>query len=435
MTYPETLDFLFNSLPMYQRQGKAAYKANLDNTHRLDEATGKPHLSFRSIHIAGTNGKGSVSHMLASVLQEAGLKTGLYTSPHLLDFRERIRINGQAIPEEEVTGFVERYQEIIREITPSFFEMTVAMAFDYFSRQVVDVAVIETGMGGRLDSTNILSPVLSIITNISLDHTEFLGSDLPSIAREKGGIIKEGIPLVLGRSEETYEQVLLDMARDRNAPVTRAGTAYVSEFHTLNLEGSMILRIRHTETGILESYTCDLSGLYQQENLVTALSSLRILQHSGWSISRAAIEKGFAAVAKNTGIRGRWQTVGNNPRSICDTAHNRDGIAAVMEQLEQVPRKVLHMVWGMVSDKDLESILPLLPQSARYYFTPSSVPRSMDAGLLQRAAASVGLEGSVYPGVEEAYLAARQAAGPDDLIFTGGSTFVVADLLGSELIS
>jgi dihydrofolate synthase/folylpolyglutamate synthase len=435
MTYPETLDFLFNSLPMYQRQGKAAYKANLDNTHRLDKATGFPHRSFRSIHIAGTNGKGSVSHMLASVLQEAGLKTGLYTSPHLLDFRERIRINGQPIPEEEVTGFVERHQEIIREITPSFFEMTVAMAFEYFARQVVDVAVIETGLGGRLDSTNILSPVLSIITNISMDHTEFLGSDLPSIAREKGGIIKEGIPLVLGRSEETYEQVLLDMARDRLAPVTRAGSTYVPVFHTLNREGSMILRISHTDSDTLETYTCDLSGLYQQENLITALSSLRILQQSGWTIPREAIERGFSGITKNTGIRGRWQTVGSNPRSVCDTAHNRDGIAAVMEQVAQVPRKKLHMVWGMVSDKDLESILPLLPGNARYYFTPSSVPRSMDAAVLQREAAAFGLEGSAYPGVEEAYRAARRSAGPDDLIFTGGSTFVVADLLGSALIS
>jgi dihydrofolate synthase/folylpolyglutamate synthase len=435
MTYSETLDFLFNSLPMYQRQGKAAYKANLENTHLLDAATGHPHRCYLSIHIAGTNGKGSVSHMLASVLQEAGLKTGLYTSPHLLDFRERIRVDGQPIPEKDVTGFVEGYEEIIRSIRPSFFEMTVAMAFEHFAEQKVDVAVIETGLGGRLDSTNIITPVLSIITNISLDHTEFLGTDVPSIAREKGGIIKKGIPLVLGRSEETYKQVLLDMAGEKQAPVSVADATYVPAFFTLNPEGSMILRLRRTDSETLVTYTCDLSGGYQQENLITALTSLEILQQSGWSISREAIEKGFSRIEENTGIKGRWQTVGNNPRSICDTAHNRDGIAAVMQQVAQVPRKKLHMVWGMVSDKDLDSILPLLPKDASYYFTPSSVPRSMDAHKLQTAAAGFGLKGSVYPDVEEAYRAASQAAGPYDLIFTGGSTFVVADLLSSKLIS
>jgi len=431
MTYSETLDFLFNSLPMYQRHGKAAYKANLENTHLLDTAAGRPHRCYPSIHIAGTNGKGSVSHMLASVLQEAGFRTGLYTSPHLLDFRERIRINGLPIPEYEVTGFVERYQGIIGDIKPSFFEMTVAMAFEHFAEHKVDVAVIETGMGGRLDSTNILSPALSIITNISLDHTEFLGSDLPSIAREKGGIIKKGVPLVLGRTGESYEEILMEMARKKMAPVRHAGKSYIPEFFTFNREGSVILRIRHTESGTLESYTCDLSGHYQQENLITALTSLRILQQKGWSIPQEAIEKGFSNIAANTGILGRWQGVGSNPRSICDTAHNRDGIAAVMKQLEQVPRKELHMVWGMVNDKDLESILPLLPGKARYYFTPSSVPRSMDAGVLQKSAATLGLKGSAYPSVEEAYRAARDSAGPDDMIFTGGSTFVVADLLNA----
>ena len=268
-----------------------------------------------------------------------------------------------------------------------------------------------------------------------MDHTEFLGEDIPSIAREKGGIIKEGIPLVLGRSEETYTQVLLDMARDKKAKVSLADATYVPEFFTLDQEGAMILRVRRSDSGVLETYTCDLSGLYQQENLITALTSLELLQQSGWSISREAMQKGFSRVARNTGIMGRWQTIGNNPRSICDTAHNKDGIAAVMEQLAQVPRKELHLVWGLVSDKDLDSLLPLLPKDARYYFTPSSVPRSMDALKLQKAAAAFGLKGSAYPGVEEAYQAARKAAGRDDMIFTGGSTFVVADLLGSSLIS
>ncbi len=429
MTYPETLQFLFNSLPMFQRHGKAAYKANLDNTLRFDTALGHPHRSFSTIHVAGTNGKGSVSHMLASVLQQSGLKTGLYTSPHLLDFRERIRINGTPVPKEEVTGFVENYQALIREIQPSFFEMTVAMAFDYFASQKVDVAVIETGLGGRLDSTNIITPVLSIITNISLDHTEFLGSDLPSIAREKGGIIKEGVPVVLGRSEEAYEGILADMARAKNAPLVRAQQAYTPVFHTLNQEGNMILRLQNMDSGALESYTCDLAGLYQQENLVTTLASIQQVQKLGWVVTPSSIEEGFARVTTQTGIMGRWQTIGHNPRSICDTAHNADGIAAIMEQIRQVPRKELHVVWGMVSDKDVKTILPLLPKSARYYFTQSSVPRSMDHRELARAASAYDLSGTGHPTVEEAYRAAQQSAGPDDMIFTGGSTFVVADLL------
>lgn len=429
MTYPETLQFLFNSLPMYQRQGKAAYKANLDNTLRFDAALGFPHLSFSSIHVAGTNGKGSVSHMLASVLQHSGLKTGLYTSPHLLDFRERIRINGTPIPEEAVCEFVDRHHLLINEMSPSFFEMTVAMAFDYFASQKVDVAVIETGLGGRLDSTNILTPVLSIITNISLDHTEFLGSNLPSIAREKGGIIKEGVPVVLGRSEEAYEGILAEMARAKNAPLVRAQEIYTPVFFTLNQEGAMILRLQNKASGALETYTCDLAGLYQRENLVTALTSLQQLQKMGWDLSPSGIEKGLASVSESTGILGRWQTIGHNPRSICDTAHNADGIQAVMEQISQVPRKKLHMVWGMVSDKEKKSILPLLPKEARYYFTQSSVPRSMDLQELAHAASAYGLEGTRHPTVEQAYRAALQEAGPDDMIFTGGSTFVVADLL------
>ena len=429
MTYPETLQFLFNSLPMYQRQGKAAYKANLDNTLRLDATLGFPHKSFSSIHVAGTNGKGSVSHMLASALQQSGLITGLYTSPHLLDFRERIRINGRPVPEEEVTRFVARHQDLIKEMRPSFFEMTVAMAFDYFASKKVDLAVIETGLGGRLDSTNIITPILSIITNISLDHTEFLGSDLPSIAREKGGIIKEGVPVVLGRSEKAYEGVLEDMARAKNAPLVRAQEIYTPVFHTLNQAGAMIWRLQNMVSGALETLTCDLSGLYQQENLVTALTAIQELQKMGWDLTPSDIEKGLASVSESTGIVGRWQTIGHNPRSICDTAHNADGIKAVMEQISQIPRKALHMVWGMVSDKETKSILPLLPKDARYYFTQSSVPRSMDHQELAGAASAYGLEGTRHPTVEEAYRAALNEAGPDDMIFTGGSTFVVADLL------
>jgi len=434
MNYQDAIHFLFNSLPMYQRQGKAAYKDNLDNTLRLDEYFRHPHSNFASIHVAGTNGKGSVSHMLASVLQQAGKKTGLYTSPHLLDFRERIRVNGVPIPEREVSKFVSSHQAIIKELTPSFFEMTVAMAFEHFKEQKVEVAVIETGMGGRLDSTNIISPVLTIITNISPDHTEFLGSDPASIAREKGGIIKKGVPLVIGRAEEPSEEILLGMAHSLHSRTITASRIYEVLFHTLDSKGSMHLRIRKRSPNTREIHptitiACDLSGHYQTENIITVLTATDELRTLGWQISPSDLNEGLAHVTRNTGIQGRWQTLGHNPRSICDTAHNSDGIAAVMKQIGQIPRKKLHMVWGMVSDKDLDSILPLLPEEAIYYFTPSSVPRSMDARILCRRAGNFGLKGRAWPGVQEAYLAARLAAGPNDLIFTGGSTFVVADLL------
>ncbi len=429
MNYQETIDFLFSSLPMYQRQGKAAYKANLDNTRRLDAYFNHPHRAFRSIHVAGTNGKGSVCHMLASVLQESGLKTGLYTSPHLLDFRERIRVNGQPIPEQEVTAFVSRHQPVIREIRPSFFEMTVAMALDYFTRQQVDVAVIETGMGGRLDSTNIISPGLTIITNISMDHTAFLGKELTSIAREKGGIIKRGIPLVTGPTDPAAHQVLSAMAAEKQAPLERAEHHFETQFHTIDREGTMLLKVRRHKDNRLLTYAMGLSGNYQQENVITTLTAIEQLQQLGWFVPGSAVEKGLLSVVENTGIMGRWQTIGHNPRSICDTAHNPAGISAVMEQVRQVPWQHLHMVWSMVDDKDPDAILPLLPKQARYYFTRSSIPRSLDASQLAGKAGGYGLKGNIYPTVAEAYTAARREAGRRDMIFAGGSTFVVADLL------
>lgn len=429
MTYQEAIDFLFRTLPMYQRLGKAAYKNNLDNTVALDEWFGHPHRKFPTIHVAGTNGKGSVSHMLASVLQASGLKTGLYTSPHLLDFRERIKIDGQPIPEDEVIGFVSGSQKVIERIHPSFFEMTVAMAFDYFAREQVDVAVIETGLGGRLDSTNIITPVLSVITNISMDHTEFLGTRLTSIAREKGGIIKERVPLIIGRAQSPSQEVLLSMATEREARVTCANQLYEPRFSTLNQDGSMQLRVGKPGDPATFSITCDLTGEYQKENIITALTALENLQKQNWPINESHISKGFASVTGSTGIKGRWQTIGHNPRSICDTAHNYDGIAAVISQILQIPWKRLHLVWGMVNDKDIDSILPLLPTEATYYFTRSSVERSMDAARLSQKAAAYGLNGSSFPDVESAYRAAQWAAGADDMIFTGGSTFVVADLL------
>ena len=364
-------------------------------------------------------------------LGAAGIRPSHWTLylPHLLDFRERIRINGQEIPEEEVLAFVTRNQEIIEEIKPSFFEMTVAMAFDYFARQKVDVAVIETGLGGRLDSTNIITPVLSIITNISMDHTEFLGSDIPSIAREKGGIIKEGVPLVTGRAREDSQAVLQGMARERKAPYVCAGEIYQVRFRTLTGDGNTMFRYAKKDGPELFSISCDLNGDYQEENILTVLVALEELQKLGWKIKPAHITGGFASVVASTGIRGRWQTIGHNPRSICDTAHNVDGIAAVIRQIRETPWKRLHMVWGMVNDKDPDRIFPLLPEEASYYFSRATVPRAMDEQLLAERGREFGLKGRAYPGVGEAYRAAMKDAGVDDLIFTGGSTFVVADLL------
>lgn len=429
MNYQEAIDFLFTSLPMYQREGKAAYKSTLDNTLKLDKYFAHPHHSYAVIHVAGTNGKGSVSHMIASVLQASGMRTGLYTSPHLLDFRERIRINGRAIPEDEVSGFVNKHRDIIREVQPSFFEMTVAMAFDYFARESVDVAVIETGLGGRLDSTNIVTPVLTVITNISLDHTEFLGMHPTSIAREKGGIIKEKVPLVIGRAEAPTEEVLRSIAMKRLAPVISASHNYKAQFRTLDMDGKMQVRIGKAGESSSKTISCDLTGEYQQENIITAITALEQLKKLNWQISESQILEGFASVTASTGIRGRWETIAHNPRSICDTAHNPDGIANVIRQIRQTPWKRLHMVWGMVSDKDLDMVLPLLPEEATYYFTRSSVPRSMNARVLTEQAREYGLKGIPYPNVQEAYRAAQAEAGPDDMIFTGGSTFVVADLL------
>jgi len=431
MTYQEAIDFLFSSLPMYQRQGKAAYKADLDNTLRLDASLGHPHRNFPAIHITGTNGKGSVSHMLASVFQQAGYRTALYTSPHLLDFRERIRMNGKPISKEEVVDFLTRQRHTIENIKPSFFEMTVAMAFDHFARQKAEMAIIETGLGGRLDSTNIITPVLSVITNISTDHAEFLGNDLSSIAREKGGIIKEGTPVIVGQANSNTEKIFQSMAAEKKAEITIAPHLFTPSSHSFSPEGKTMLRYNNLEEGVTGTVVCDLTGDYQHENLLTTLAVIHKLKELEWHLSVDAVENGLSAVSVNTGLMGRWQTVGQHPRSICDVVHNQAGITMVVKQLMQIPWKALHMVWGMVREKDLSSILPLLPPEASYYFTPSSVPRSMDAGVLQKEAARRGLKGQAYRSVEEAYRSAQQKAGPHDLIFTGGSTFVVADLLSA----
>lgn len=430
MNYEATIKFLYEQLPMYQRSGKAAYKANLDNTHALDKFLGHPHRNFRTVHVAGTNGKGSVSHMLASVLTAAGFKTGLYTSPHLLDFRERIMIDGKMITREEVVDFTKRIGETLETIQPSFFEMTVAMAFDHFAKSEVDIAVVETGMGGRLDSTNIVTPILSIITNISLDHTEFLGDTIELIAAEKGGIIKDEVPLVVGKNNESVTRVLSGMAAKKNAPLTEAAKKRTFSFRTQTPDQEhSIFHFKNLQSGRSESVKTDLGGQYQKENINTVLAALENLRNSGMEIPDAALAAGLAAVKKNTSLRGRWEILGANPRIICDTAHNHAGVGAVSEHLRNIQHKHLHIVWGMVGDKPAGELLGLMPAAANWYFTQPSIPRAMNVDTLWEHAISAGLDGTSYPTVGQAFEAARAGAEAEDTIFIGGSTFVVADLL------
>ncbi len=390
---------------MYQRVGHSAYKANLDNTLQLAQYLKHPENSFKSIHVAGTNGKGSTSHMLASVLQEAGYKVGLYTSPHLKDFRERIKINGTMIPKRKVVSFVKRHKPFFESHSLSFFEMTVGLAFDHFRSEQVDIAVIEVGMGGRLDSTNIIQPELAVITNIGLDHTQFLGSTLPEIAKEKAGIIKKGIPVVIGERHEATATVFQKVAQERGAPIVFAGDI---AYH---------------------DYASDLTGIYQQKNKQTVNAVLRILQKQGWNISEEDITKGLSKVVKNTGLMGRWQLLGIRPMIICDTAHNKDGISLVMKQLMKEKFQDLHIVFGVVNDKDLDSILPLFPKTASYYFCTPNVPRGMPSKTLEEAAKKFALRGTAYTSVKEAHQAALDNARPEDLIFIGGSTFIVAEVV------
>lgn len=390
---------------MYQRVGQSAYKADLSATIQLANYLNNPEKNFKTIHVAGTNGKGSTSHMLASVFQEAGYKTGLYTSPHLKDFRERIKINGEMIPKKYVSEFVEKHKLYFTENQLSFFEMTVGLAFDYFRNEKVDIAIIEVGMGGRLDSTNILTPEVSVITNIGLDHTQFLGDTLEKVAAEKAGIIKEGIPVIIGETLPETKQVFEKMASEKNAEITFAETMYAT------------------------NYASDLKGSYQQKNIKTVLATLRILQKRGWNISEENIQKGLLNTIKNTGLMGRWQVLGENPKVICDTGHNKDGLQLVMEQLSKESFKKLHIVLGVVSDKDLASVLPLFPKDAVYYFCKPNIPRGLDASLLLTQARGFGLIGEEYISVTKAYSAALEAAAANDLVFIGGSTFVVAEVV------
>lgn len=429
--YDEVIQYLYDHLPYYQRLGPAAYKDNLDNTIALDEMFGHPHHHFKSVHVAGTNGKGSVSHMLTSILMAAGYKTGLYTSPHLKDFRERIRINGKMIEKKFVVEFVEEFLNRNRgaEIDPSFFELTVMMAFDYFSKNQVDIAVVEVGLGGRLDSTNIIQPELSVITNISYDHTALLGDTLGKIALEKAGIIKRGIPVIIGETHPQTSVIFNGVANEFSTPIVFADQHYHSGLGLYSIDARQIFTIRKGGEVVLENLRLDLLGRYQSKNICTVLAAVDQLRKQGWKISEQALRIGLENVVGHTGLLGRWQVIGSNPRTICDTGHNEGGMREVVAQIAQTPYKTLHFVIGMVNDKDISGVLRLLPKDAIYYFTKASIPRALDENQLMKMAAYFELQGSSYPSVAEALAAARQHAEADDLIFIGGSTFVVAEAL------
>ncbi len=427
MSYKEVLDYLFARLPMYQRVGSSAFKKDLTNTRKLCRFLGNPENTFRSIHIAGTNGKGSSSHMLASVLQAAGYKTGLYTSPHLKDFTERIRIDGRPISEEEVIDFAGRMKGAVEEIDPSFFELTVAMAFDHFARHKVDIAVIETGLGGRFDSTNVIRPLISLITNISFDHQDMLGNTLPEIAFEKAGIIKEGIPAVIGERHPESAPVFIKKADESNSTlyfaedifsVTRSGwKGELTEYACHDLKTGMQFKVK-----------IDLPGDYQLKNLPGVLAVIDLLKIDDFQIGDKAIKDGLAQVRPRTGIRGRWEILSKEPFIVCDVGHNEDGIRWVTRQLEAMKRNRLHMVFGMVKDKKPDPVLKLLPKDGIYYFCQARIPRAKNSGELAEAAALYGLKGMTFPGVNEAVEAAIREYRHGDIIFIGGSTFVVAEI-------
>ncbi len=424
MNYKETLAWLFAQLPMYQREGKAAYKANLDNTLKLDQHFGSPHKHFKTIHVGGTNGKGSVSHMLASILQEAGYKTGLYTSPHLKDFRERIKINGEMISEQYVIDFVEKNKDFFAEIKPSFFEMTVAMAFQYFAAQQIDIAVIEVGLGGRLDSTNIITPLASIITNISFDHMALLGDTLEKIAGEKAGIIKPGIPAIIGTRDAASDVVFVEKAK-------ACGTTleFASDNWTVERNEQNEYRFTNKNGLVFDHVTPDLKGLYQRKNIPAVLETVLSLRNSGLHISDKNIFDSIANTIRNTGLLGRGQELAHKPYTICDTGHNIDGLTEIVAQLKTCKYRKLHFVMGMVNDKDVDSVLHILPKDANYYFCKASIPRAMDEHVLAEKAFACHLHGTTYPTVAEAYRAAREAAEEEDMIYIGGSTFVVAEVI------
>jgi len=405
MTYNDTLDWMFSQLPMYQREGKSAYKVDLSNTVLLINHLDNPHKNFKSIHVAGTNGKGSSSHMLASILQEAGYKVGLYTSPHLKDFRERIKINGETVSEAFVVRFIEDNKLFFETNQLSFFEMTVGMAFQYFSQEKVDIAVVEVGLGGRLDSTNIITPEVSVITNIGLDHTQFLGNTLDAVAFEKGGVIKPNVPVVIGETQSETKPVFIDLATKNDSEIIFA------------------------DQQVSEDYPSDLKGEYQAKNIQTVATTVKILQRQNYNILENNIKNGFLNVVENTGLLGRWQVLNAHPKVVCDTGHNREGLTYVMKQLSNENYNNLHMVFGVVNDKDIASIIDLLPIKAKYYFCKPNISRGLNAEDLKAVFNDNNLEGEAYNSVNEAYKMALENASHDDFVFIGGSTFVVAEII------
>jgi len=429
MNYSQTMEFLYSQLPAYHRIGKAAYKNDLHNSLAFDDYLGRPHSRYRTIHVAGTNGKGSVSHMIASVLMEAGFKTGLYTSPHLKDFRERIKVNGKMIPKRAVTGFVERHSAFIRSLEPSFFEMTVAMAFDYFADAGIEMAVIEAGLGGRLDSTNIVNPVLTVITNIGHDHMDLLGDTLEKVAGEKAGIIKQGVPVVVGETMEETKDVFIRKAEEKDSKIFFADQNYSCVLGDPGYQtGRRIYNVRDKISGISIKGETGLVGDYQVKNIQTVFQAFRVLKEVITNDDKI-IQQGILKVVTNTGLLGRWQIIARKPLIICDTGHNKEGLEYVVNQLAKIKNNRLHIVLGFVSDKDLSAILPLFPGKATYYFTKASVPRALDEKILMAEAAQWNLKGTSFPDVPTAVKAARANASDSDLIFIGGSTFVVADAL------
>ncbi len=430
--YASSVAYLYQQLPMYHRVGKAAYKSGLENAYRLDEYFHQPHGNYKTIHVAGTNGKGSVCHMLAAVLQQAGYKVGLHTSPHLVDFRERIKVNGKSCSQKFVIDFVRKHKKIIETIHPSFFEVSIFMAFDYFARQSVDVAIIEVGLGGRLDTTNIITPVLSVITSIGKDHMDFLGDTLDKIAVEKAGIIKTGVPVVIGETNPATASVFKRIAAERNAPVFFADQHYKIDYSLFSLDGFQVFNVKKEDQVYLPNLKNALLGTYQRKNTITLLQAVDLLRENGFAIAGIDVYAGLRKVVDLTGLKGRWQIVGHNPGMVLDSAHNADGMREVVQQLATTAYETLHMVISFVNDKDVEAILVQLPAKARYYFTRSSVPRSMDQHELKQKAIRYGLAGESYPDVEEAVQAARKKAGRNDMILITGSMFLLADFLALQ---
>ena len=428
MTYRECLDFLFSKLPLYQNSGTAAIKYDLQNIQALCEALGNPQESLKCLHVAGTNGKGSSCHALAAILQEAGYKTALYTSPHLKDYRERIKINGNPIAKEQVIQFIQSHEEVIMALNPSFFELTVAMALDHFSSSQVDIAVIEVGLGGRLDSTNIISPLVCLITNIGYDHQALLGDTLQQIAMEKAGIIKEGVPVVIGEKELETAHIFEQKAHQCQAPLRFATDHY--KIRILQSIPQLTMEVHGPNSVVYQELQMDLNGPYQSQNIPGVLACIDLLRERGFDLSHSQVLKGLQNIIKHTGITGRWQQIADSPKIICDTGHNTAAMEYLVAHLLNICQGQLHMVLGFVNDKDIQGMLELLPKKAQYYFCAAKVPRSLSARELQALAAPLDLKGTVIDDVNQAIEQAKLNASPEDLIFVGGSTFVVAEVNG-----